>query len=125
MNPSICVDPKVNLDSEESIEIIIKFKTNPAKIQVSHKNSNVTLDQAIQKVEESHVRFQNELESYLEKYHIEYVILHTYKEAFNGVTIKIQGKNINYLLKSNEIKAIYLNKTKSIPIKPNDPRYQI
>ncbi|MDY0410195.1 protease inhibitor I9 family protein [Virgibacillus soli] len=125
MNSSIYVDPKIDLNSEESIEVIIQFKTNPAKVQIALSDAGLTLDQAMQNVEESHKRFEAELIRISNEHLISFDILNRYKEVYNGVAMRIQGVNIKYLLQSSEMKAIHLNSQMSIPIQPNDPRYQI
>ncbi|WP_052345743.1 protease inhibitor I9 family protein [Paucisalibacillus sp. EB02] len=124
MNSSIFIDPKIDLDSEENVQIIVQFKTRPAVIQVKLL-PNLTIEKARQLVEESHRQFQQDVVNYLYKNQIEYVILNRYKEAYNGVAMKLKGKDIKYLLQSNEIGAIYMSQIISIPPKPNDPRYQI
>lgn len=124
MKSSIYIDPKIDLNSEEYVEIIIQFKTRPAKTQLSIEPIQ-TLEKATQLVEESHCRFQQDLDNYLDKSHVSYIILNHYKSSFNGVAMEIIGSNIRFLLQSNEIDAIYINRKLNIPIKPSDPRYQI
>jgi hypothetical protein len=124
MNSPIFIDPKINLDSEENVQIIVQFKTKPAVIQVKLM-PNLTMEEARQLVEESHHQFQQDVVTYLDKNQIDYIILNRYKEAYNGVAMKLKGKDIKHLLQSNEIGAIYKSQIISIPPKPNDPRYQI
>lgn len=124
MNSSLYIDPKIDLDSEGVVEIIIQFKTQPAKIQVEI-SPDQTIEKATQLVEESHINFLQDVLNYMDNSNVEYVILYRYKEGFNGVAMKILGKNIKYLLQSNEIGAIYINETISLPPKPNNPGYQI
>lgn len=123
MHVPIYIDPEINLHSNEMVEIIVQFTTNPAKSQVSKEN--LTLDEAILLVKDSHLRFQQDLWKYLDKQGLPYIVMNEYQEAFNGVALKIKGKDIHSILQSNEIGAIYVNKTVSVPVKPNDPRYQL
>jgi|SRR5690606_10085768 len=124
MNSSIFIDPKIDLGSEENVQIIVQFNTRPAIIQTKLM-PNLTIEKARQLVEESHRKFQQDVVNYLEKNQIGYVILNRYKEAYNGVAMELIGKNIKYLLQSNEIRAIYLNQKVSLPPMPTDPRYQM
>ncbi|MFK9091954.1 protease inhibitor I9 family protein [Bacillus salipaludis] len=113
MTSAIHIDPEVDMNSEKMVEIIIHFKTQPAKVAIAIAEMSglpLTLDQAKQDVEESHSRFQEDVERYLGQNQIPYSINHTYKTVFNGVSMKLPGKEIIRLLQSNEIAAIYANK---------------
>ena len=113
MASAIHIDPEVDMNSEKVVEIIIHFKTQPAKVAVAIAEMSgvpLTLDQALQDVEESHLRFQEDVERYLGQNQIPYLITHTYKIALNGVAMKLPGKEIKTLLQSNEIAAVYANK---------------
>lgn len=123
MNSSIYIDPNIDLQSEEYIEVIMQFKTKPAKVAVAEGNSNLTLEQAKQQIDTSHALFRQELEIYLELKQIQYFITYVYKDALNGVCMELQACQIKALLQSKVIGAIYANPT--IPIKPNDPMYQL
>jgi len=113
MTSAIHIDPEVDMISEKMVEIIIHFKTQPAKVAVAIAEMSgvpLTLEQAKQDVEESHSRFKKDVERYLGQNQIPYSIKHTYKMAFNGVSMKLPGKEIKRLLQSNEIAAIYANR---------------
>jgi|SRR5699024_2743397 len=125
MKPFIYIDPNINMESEEMLEIIIQFKTKPINRQMADVKSNQTLDMAKKSVEASHHRFRNELADHLGENHISYEIVTVYKNVYNGVMIRLRGQHINYLLQSDEIESVHMNDTLHIPIKPNDPRYQI
>lgn len=125
MNSSVFIDPQIDLESKEMVEIIVQFTTNPAKTQIVISKGSISLEEANLRVKESHLRFQQDLWEYLDKHQLPYMIMNQYQEAFNGVAMKMRGKDIHRLLQSNEIGAIYLNKTISVPLKPNDPKYQL
>lgn len=113
MTSDIHIDPEVDMTSEKMVEIIIHFKTLPAKVAVAIAEKSgvpLTLEQAKQEVEESHSRFRKDVERYLGQHQIPYSIKHTYKMALNGVSMKLPGKEIKRLLQSNEIASIYANK---------------
>ena len=121
MPTPIFIDPKIDLNSSENIQIIVQFKTKPAIIQAK-LTPNLTIEKARQLVEESHSQFQQDVVNSLDKNQIDYVILNRYKEAYNGVAMKMKGKDIKHLLQSNEIGAIYKSQLFSIPPQPNNPR---
>jgi CHAT domain-containing protein len=110
---NIYIDPEIDLNTEKMVEIIIHFKTEPAKVAVAIAETSgipLSLDKAKQDVEDSHARFQADVQKYLGLKQIPYTITHTYKTALNGVAMKLPGNEIKTLLQSGEIAAIYLNK---------------
>jgi hypothetical protein len=126
MNPSIYVDPAIDLSNEYTTSIIIEFKTKPAKIAVLEaeaKGIPLTIEEAKEKVEESHVRFQKELQTLLAKDQVPYTIKHTYKTAINGVSMELPGNQIKRLVESSSVIAkIHPNKKIKLdpPISPSD-----
>lgn len=125
MNSSIFIDPNIDLQSKQTIEVIIEFGTKPASLSTGLKNSGRTMDIARQKVDESHSLFREELKELLENNGISYTIMNKYTETFNGVSMKLQSNKINFLLSSKVISAIYSNREQILPIKPVDPMYQL
>jgi len=124
MQTEIYIDPKIDLYSDKTIEVLIEFKIKPAKVAVATSVSGITIEQATKQVEESHHIFKEDL-TYLNELHIKYAINHTYKDSFNGVSMSLKGNTIQYLLQSTVIKAIYSNKEMKIPPKPVDTMYQV
>ncbi|TQS74220.1 hypothetical protein DX933_12900 [Ornithinibacillus gellani] len=122
---SIYIDPQIDLHNEETIKVIIEFKTKPAKVAVATSTTGLTLEQAKELVEKSHTAFQEELENLLESKQLPYTITNSYKVSLNGVALELPGIAINELLASNTIKAIYIDRVISIPKPPIDTRYQI
>ncbi|MGE8203285.1 protease inhibitor I9 family protein [Heyndrickxia sp. NPDC080065] len=123
MKSALYIDPKIDMNSEKTISIIIHFKTQPAKAAVAlaeAKGVPLTLEKAKIDVEESHARFQEDLKRLLDQKHIPYAITYTYTTAFNGVSMKLPGTAIKTLLQSKEIDAIYANKEYHLepPLKP-------
>jgi hypothetical protein len=111
--PTIYIDPMINMNTNKWITIIIHFNTNPAHAAVAIAESggySLSLINAEQEVEASHLRFQKDVERSLGKKDIPYKINHTYKTVFNGVSLSLQGNKIPELLQSAEIAAIYANK---------------
>ncbi|NEY99274.1 protease inhibitor I9 family protein [Heyndrickxia shackletonii] len=123
MTSALYIDPKINMNSEKTVSIIIHFKTKPAKAAVAlaeAKGVPLTLEQAQKDVEESHSRFQEDLKRLLDQNQISYSITYTYTTAFNGVSMKLPGTAIKTLLQSKEIDAIYANQEYHLdpPLKP-------
>ncbi|WP_082630273.1 protease inhibitor I9 family protein [Peribacillus muralis] len=117
----IYVDPKIDLTSEKRGSIIIQFRTKPARIAVLEakaKGQTLALEKAMKDVEESHMRFQKEIQVLLEK--VPYSITGTYKTVYNGVTMELPAYKIKRLLESSEISTIHSNKEIQIdpPILP-------
>jgi intein-encoded DNA endonuclease-like protein len=114
MNPSVYVDPALDLQSNKTISIIIEFKTKPAKIAVLEaeaKGIPLTIEEAQQNVEESHAKFHNELHTLLDNKQGPYIIKHTYKTVFNGVSMELPANEIKRIAESSSvISRIYLNK---------------
>jgi len=124
MQTEIYIDPKIDLYSDEYIEILIEFTIKPAKVAMAISHSDMTMEQAEEQVEISHQLFKNELKMLDEK-QIKHSVIHTYKDSFNGVAMRLKGNTIKHLLRSTVIKAIYKNQEIGSPKKPVDTRYQI
>lgn len=128
MNPSVQIDPAIDLSSEQMTSIIIEFKTKPAKIamlEAEAKGIPLTIEEAKKKVEESHATFQKELESLLDKNQVPYKVRNTYKTALNGVSMEIPANEIIRLAEaSSVISKIHPNKKIQLdpPISPSDQR---
>lgn len=120
---ALYIDPKIDMNSEKTVSIIIHFTTEPAKAAVTlaeAKGVPLTLEKAQKDVEESHSRFQEDLKRLLDQNQIPYSITYTYTTAFNGVSMKLPGTAIKTLLQSKEIGAIYANQEYHLdpPLKP-------
>ncbi|KON86553.1 hypothetical protein AF332_06740 [Sporosarcina globispora] len=124
MHSSAKVDPSIDLSSHQKVSIIIEFKTKPAKVAVLEakaKGINLTLEEAKRQVEQSHQTFRKLL-TVLDENKVSYKIEHTYKTAFNGVSMELPAHEINRLLGSSVISKIYPNKQIQLdpPINPSD-----
>jgi len=104
----------IDLKSNEEVTVIVEFNQLPAKveqIQKSFKGEEISLEKAKKKVEDSHNTFKNDLKNKVgnktksdkENYKIQY----TYKNALNGVAIKLPANEIEKLLEFEVVKAIY------------------
>lgn len=125
MNDAIYIDPEICLSSKKIIEVIMLFKTKPAKVQLASNESALYLQEAKQKVEDSHRRFREELKKYLLHNQVNYEIIHEYKDALNGVSIRLPCNKIELMLQSKEIMAIVLNHPVQLPGQPIGRGYQL
>ncbi|MFP7298778.1 protease inhibitor I9 family protein [Neobacillus niacini] len=127
MNPSVYIDPSIDLSSEQMTSIIIEFKTKPAKIAVLEaeaKGIPLSLEEAEKEVEESHEAFQKELQLLLADNQIPYKVRNTYKTALNGVSMELPANEIKRLAESSSVIA-KINPNRKIhldpPISPRTP----
>jgi hypothetical protein len=124
MTQNIYIDPKIDMNSPAEVTIIIHFKTKPAKTAVALAEASgipLTLEQAEQDVKDSHERFRKDAEKYLGEKQIPYRIVHAYTAALNGVAMKLPANEIQTLLQSAEIEAIYANREIKLvpPVQPS------
>lgn len=104
----------IDLKSDEEVTVIVEFDQLPIKIdqiQKSLKGEKFSLEKSKEKVEESHKTFKKDLQSKLGKKtksgNESYKIKYTYKHALNGMAIKLPANEIEKLLDSKVVKAIY------------------
>ncbi|NQD66613.1 S8 family serine peptidase [Bacillus haikouensis] len=105
---------EMDLTSKEEVTVIVEFDQLPAmteQIQKSLKGENISLEKAKKKVEESHKTFKKDLQAKLGKKtksaKESYKIKYTYKNALNGVAITLPANEIEKLLESKVVKAVY------------------
>ncbi|MGA5690180.1 S8 family serine peptidase [Cytobacillus pseudoceanisediminis] len=104
----------IDLESTEEVNVIVEFKQLPAKVekvQKSLKGEEVSLEAAKKKVEESHKKFAKDLQDKIGKKaksgNAKYEIKHTYKNALNGAAVTLPANEIQNLLESEVVKAVY------------------
>ncbi|WP_163099053.1 S8 family serine peptidase [Peribacillus alkalitolerans] len=110
------LSPNTNLESEESISVIVEFKDKPAKTAVAEAAVNgkqLLLNDAKQKADAAHETFKSDLQEIykedLKKKKNIYNVKRLYKNAFNGVAIELPANKVKALLQSNSVKAIWSN----------------
>ncbi|WP_186673670.1 protease inhibitor I9 family protein [Sporosarcina sp. BP05] len=113
----IYIDPEVDMHTKEIVQVIIEFRISPAHVAIL-TNTNLSLEQATELVEQSHRDFHNELEILLVQKQYPHTIMQIYKNSLNGVALELQGIAIQKLLPSQVIKAIYPNREMRIPENP-------
>lgn len=118
----------IDLESTEEVNVIVEFKQLPAKVekvQKSLKGEKVSLEAAKKKVDESHKKFAKYLQDKIGKKakssKAEYEIKHTYKNALNGAAVTLPANEIQNILESDVVKAVYSElEVKLAPPKPNE-----
>ncbi|MFP7298779.1 S8 family serine peptidase [Neobacillus niacini] len=108
------LDPSVNLDSEEPVNVIIQFKESPVKTAKAESlvtGKTFSISKAKENVEFSHSQFQKDIESIFGKekkgQKDTYKVNHSYKNAFNGVTMTLPASQVKELLKSEVVKTVW------------------
>lgn len=108
------LSPDVNLESTDEISVIVEFKQRPSKvaiIEAATEGQILSEKEAKEKVNVSHDTFKKDLEtikaSKKAKKASSYQVKRTYKSAFNGVSMKLPANEIQLLLQSEEVKAVY------------------
>ncbi|WP_282435722.1 S8 family serine peptidase [Peribacillus muralis] len=104
----------INLESADEVSVIVEFKQLPAKVekvQKSLKGEDISLETAKKKVEESHKKFKEDLQNKIGKKtksgKAKYEIKHTYEYAFNGAAVTLPANELQNLLESEIVKAVY------------------
>ncbi|WP_088041598.1 S8 family serine peptidase [Bacillus sp. EAC] len=103
------LSPDVNLNSSAQTSIIVEFNQKPAvvaQLESKLEGGNLSLNEAQAKVDASHQEFKKDVQSLLSN-KVNYQINNTYKNALNGVSMKLPANQIETLLKSKAVKAIY------------------
>ncbi|MBV7508597.1 S8 family serine peptidase [Bacillus sp. sid0103] len=106
----------VNLKSSDEIPVIVEFKQRPAKLAVidaASKGKKLSVTEAKKQVDASHDTFKNDLATIFASKGAKkgaspsYKVNRSYKHAFNGVAMKLPANQVQSLLNSMEVKAVY------------------
>ncbi|MFF2876352.1 S8 family serine peptidase [Gottfriedia sp. NPDC057991] len=117
-----------DLNSTNQKSVIVEFVNQPAKvaqIEASVEGESLSATEASNLVDQDHTTFQQDLPEVLtddKDQAVDYTIQRSYKNAFNGVSISLPANQIQNLLKSKAVKAVWSNETVSIdpPAKSED-----
>ncbi|MFF2876398.1 S8 family serine peptidase [Gottfriedia sp. NPDC057991] len=105
------LDSSVNLNSSETVSVIVSFKQKPQKIAVLEaalKGQALSDSKAASDAYADHTKFKSDLGSLFKtKSEGTYKIKREYKHAFNGVAIEVPANKLNELVKSSAVQAIY------------------
>jgi subtilisin family serine protease len=106
----------VNLESTDKIPVIVEFKQRPAKIAVieaASKGKKLSVTEAKIQVDASHDTFKKDIATIFTSKEAKkassfsYKVNRSYKNAFNGVAMKLPANQVQSLLKSTTVKAVY------------------
>jgi subtilisin family serine protease len=118
------------LNTNDEISVIVKFKSKPSKIAVLEaalKGGNLKKEEATAKVEKEHKTFKADIQTILSQENskaksISHTITHTFKNAYNGVAMTLPADQVELLLQSDVVQAVYKNQTFTVdPVKQDLP----
>ncbi|RBP07902.1 S8 family serine peptidase [Rossellomorea aquimaris] len=107
------------LNSEEEITVIVEFHSKPSDVAVLEaavEGKKLKKEEAKAKVDNEHNVFKQDVEKHLSNLNNKEKkalpeITQTYKTAYNGVAIKLPANQVEQLLHSKAVKAVYKNQT--------------
>lgn len=110
------------LQEDKEIPVIVEFKSLPEKVatlDAAVEGKELTASEAENQVSEEHATFEDDLERILPSTKEKsgkksYKITHSFKTAYNGVSMNLPANEVKTLLKSNAVKAVYKSATVSI-----------
>ncbi|XRG79072.1 S8 family serine peptidase [Rossellomorea sp. GAMAL-10_SWC] len=120
------LDSNVNLNSPESVSVIVSFKQKPEKIAVLEsalKGQALSDSEAASNADADHTKFKSDISSLFKtKSDGSYKIKREYKHAFNGVALEVPANKLNDLMKSTAVQAIYSDVTvkSELPVEGKD-----
>ncbi|MDT9025528.1 S8 family serine peptidase [Rossellomorea yichunensis] len=108
------VSPEINVHSDEEIAVIVQFSQDPAEVEVKKKElkgEKVSLQAAKEKVQKVHHQFKEKItkKQAKAKGKSSIQIGKEYRQAFNGVAMKLPASEVKELLKYDEVKAVYVD----------------
>ncbi len=125
------ISSDTNLNSSSETTVIVEFKNKPVKvaqIEASVDGQQLTEDEASNFVDKDHETFNQDVQQITDenKKKVDYKINHSYKHAFNGVSMTLPANQIQKLLKSKAVKTVWSTETVSIdPPAPNEKSNQL
>ncbi|PEJ57368.1 hypothetical protein CN692_13220 [Bacillus sp. AFS002410] len=106
--------PNIDKNSSEEISIIVEFKQPTSKaavLEAATEGKVLDEKEADQLVNDSHASFKNDLAKVFSasgaKKASTYKVNRTFKTTFNGVSMKLPANQVENLLKSETVKAVY------------------
>ncbi|WP_163100099.1 S8 family serine peptidase [Peribacillus alkalitolerans] len=112
-----------DLKSDEEISVILEFKSMPEKAAVLDavaKGKNLSSKEAKDKVDREHSTFKDDLKriSQGKSRNASYKVTRSFKTAYNGVAMNLPANEVESLLQSDAVKAVYKNATFTIEPSP-------
>ncbi|MED3893290.1 S8 family serine peptidase [Peribacillus frigoritolerans] len=105
------------LKKDKEISVIVQFKSKPGKVAVldaNVKGKKLSKKQADDQVEKEHAQFNKDIQSILPSTNLRskktgHKITSTFKTVYNGVAMKLPANQVEQLLQSKVVKAVYKN----------------
>ncbi|WHY79981.1 S8 family serine peptidase [Neobacillus sp. WH10] len=113
------ISSDVDLTSSNETTVIVEFKNKPAKvaqIMARAKGKQLSETEALKLVDQDHQTFSQDVQQLTDENNkkADVKIHRSFKHAFNGVSISLPANQIENLLKSNAVKAVWSNETFTI-----------
>ncbi|MBH0156886.1 S8 family serine peptidase [Fictibacillus sp. 5RED26] len=110
---------KEELQSEKEISVIVQFQSKPgqaAVLDAQLKGKKISRQQADSKVDQEHAQFKKDVEKLIPSNapmtkKSTHRITSTYKTVYNGVAMKLPANQVEALLQSEAVKAVYKDVT--------------
>ncbi|KZE64262.1 hypothetical protein AWM68_14310 [Fictibacillus phosphorivorans] len=107
------------LRSEKEISVIVQFQSKPgqaALLEAQLKGKKLSRQQADNNVDQEHTQFKNDLKTLIPSVapmskKSSHKITSTYKTVYNGVAMKLPANQVESLLQSEAVKAVYKDVT--------------
>ncbi|PEL13429.1 S8 family serine peptidase [Bacillus sp. AFS017336] len=108
-----------DLQDDQEVSVIVEFKSMPEKVAVldaAVEGKALSDAQAEDKVDEEHTTFENDLSRILPSAKEKgskksYKITRSFKTAYNGVAMSLPANEVESLLQSGAVKAVYKSTT--------------
>ncbi|XZF76828.1 S8 family serine peptidase [Bacillus sp. AL-1R] len=106
---------KKDLKSSTDISVIVEFKSKPEKIAILEsalEGKSLTPTEAKRRVKHDHTAFEEDLTKILptskeKNGGNKYNITRSFDTVYNGVSMKLPANEVEFLLKSDSVKAVY------------------
>lgn len=118
-DPSTQISKDIDLKNEDMVSIIVEFISEP--LAVLEKGAISTYSLTESNIERDHRIFNSFLSNIPSIYSLGSTkITHSYKKVFNGVALTIKGTDVEKLLDSGVVKAIYKDNIISLDLPVED-----
>ena len=111
------IDQSIDTESDKTISVIVEFNS-PALAQSKLLNNTPNIKKNIDK---DHKNFKEHLNNMKKEKSISsFEIEHEFTTVYNGVSMKLKGKDVNKLLESKEVKKVWNNEILQLELPKED-----
>ncbi|PYY27001.1 S8 family serine peptidase [Paenibacillus illinoisensis] len=122
------IDSRVNTKSEDSVNVIVQFKSEPAVVALKRaalNNEKLSELTATSRVKQNHQQFKQHIKSLQQKRGLSYdasaiQITQEYDTALNGVALTIPGVAVEDLMKSGVVKKVWADQEVTLDLPEAD-----